>query len=27
MFPGRFLKQTTPGHPYTFPYISVLYGF
>ena len=27
LFPGEFLKNTTPGHGYTFPWVGVLYGF
>jgi hypothetical protein len=26
MFPGSFLKHTTPGHSYTFPYVQLTYG-
>jgi hypothetical protein len=26
MFAGPFLQRTTPGHGYTFPYISLVYG-
>jgi hypothetical protein len=25
MFPGEFLKRTTPGHSYTFPYVQLTY--
>ncbi len=27
IFPGEFLKRTTPGHAFTFPYLSVACGF
>ena len=27
LFPGGFLEHTTPGHGYTFPYVSLTYGF
>lgn len=27
LFPGTFLKNTTPGNGYTFPYASVTYAF
>ncbi|HBY62196.1 MAG TPA: hypothetical protein DEH78_20440 [Solibacterales bacterium] len=27
LFPGEFLKRTTPGRGYTFPYVGMLYGF
>lgn len=26
MFPGEFLRRTTPGHSYTFPYVMITYG-
>jgi Alginate export len=26
LFPGSFLQHTTPGHGYTFPYVSLTYG-
>ena len=26
MFAGQFLKQTTPGHAFTFPYVQLTYG-
>ena len=25
MFPGKFVKRTTPGHSYTFPYVQLTY--
>ena len=25
MFPGKFIKRTTPGHSYTFPYVQLTY--
>jgi hypothetical protein len=27
MFAGEFLNRTTPGHAYTFPYVTLVYGF
>src|SRR5262249_20399992 len=27
IFPGSFLKNTTPGKPYNFSYVMVTYGF
>jgi hypothetical protein len=27
MFAGEFLKNTTPGHSYTFPYVMLTYSF
>ena len=27
LFPGEFLKKTTPGHAYTYPYLVLTYGF
>jgi hypothetical protein len=27
MFAGEFLKKTTPGNSYTFPYVMLTYGF
>jgi len=27
LFPGKFLKNTTPGQGYTFPYLMVTYSF
>ena len=25
--PGTFLKNTTPGKPYTYPYVTLTYDF
>jgi len=25
--PGTFLKNTTPGKPYTYPYVMLTYDF
>ena len=27
IFPGEFLKNTTPGHSYTYPYVMATYVF
>jgi hypothetical protein len=27
IFPGEFLKRTTPGHAYTFPYMMAIWAF
>jgi hypothetical protein len=27
LFPGEFLKKTTPGHAYTYPYVMLNYSF
>src|SRR5256885_11460292 len=27
LIPGDFLKNTTPGHPYSYPYVMLTYVF